>query len=476
MRGSLNHVVTTSVGANGATRDAAVVVLAAGASSHVASDAAVVVVAVGCAGHGVVVVKTVVVVSVHAVVVEAVGVANTVGAEAVGVTVGVVAVGVTNAIAVVSVGNTVMVMALLHTLGSHGTTSGSGSLASPATLAGEDGMLEAATMASAVHERRAAVQGDVVVAEVPDGSVHHAVAGEGKDGTNGGTSKDIIPVVVLVNSESTTNENRTEDGGVDGDELPEGGVVVGEDLELRVEVQVQEDEASKSSSGVTTRHRLERIINLRLVTRANLRTEVQVLEPITRSLGRLDQRRIRLADVEEVRAETTNEPLDKDLEDGGADEGVEQTNGGVVDVPEGADADLHDEEDDNGDEDGEHGGGPDGDDFLAEGVGELGVDDLAVGEGDGEGARGSRVGKVDLQESSMSASGIPSFQQKDVVQGGTYTKTNGAEDGHSDDIKSSALQPLAKRRPPFHAVRGSSVFLASKRTTTTTIASTSLES
>lgn len=81
-----------------------------------------------------------------------------------------------------------------------------------------------------------------------------------------------------------------------------------------------------------------------------------------------------LADGEEVGSETADEPFDEDLEDCGCDEGVEEADYGVVEVPEGADADLHYEEDCDGDEGGEEGGGPDGDDFWAGGVGELGVD------------------------------------------------------------------------------------------------------
>ena len=56
-----------------------------------------------------------------------------------------------------------------------------------------------------------------------------------------------------------------------------------------------------------------------------------------------------VADCEEVRAEAAYEALQHDLEDGGGDEGVEQAKNGVVDVPEGADADLHQEDDDDGD-------------------------------------------------------------------------------------------------------------------------------
>ena len=85
-----------------------------------------------------------------------------------------------------------------------------------------------------------------------------------------------------------------------------------------------------------------------------------------------------------MRAEATDEAFEHDLEDGGCDEGVEESEHGVVDVPEGADADLHQEDDDDGDEGGEHGCCPDWDDFFTKGIGELGVDDVAVGKSNGE--------------------------------------------------------------------------------------------
>ena len=70
-------------------------------------------------------------------------------------------------------------------------------------------------------------QGNVIIPEVPDGGVNHAVRGEGHDGTDDGTCEDIIPlnqsagmrltpwtrtwltVVELVNSQSTTDEYGT---------------------------------------------------------------------------------------------------------------------------------------------------------------------------------------------------------------------------------------------------------------------------
>ena len=42
-----------------------------------------------------------------------------------------------------------------------------------------------------------------------------------------------------------------------------------------------------------------------------------------------------LADCQEVRAKAANQPFEEDLEDCSRDQGVEQTDDGIVDVPEG---------------------------------------------------------------------------------------------------------------------------------------------
>ena len=162
-------------------------------------------------------------------------------------------------------------------------------------------------------------------------------------------------------------------------------MVVGKDLELRVEVQIQVNEASERSRGVPRWHGLQTIIDLVLVARADAAVEHNRAEPI-RHVAMRDEvgRDHRLADSEEVRTQSTDEPLDEDLEDGCGDERVQQADGGVIDVPEAAGSDLHDQEDEEGDEEGHQSSRVDGNDLVAHRVGELGVDDLAVGEADGE--------------------------------------------------------------------------------------------
>lgn len=271
----------------------------------------------------------------------------------------------------------------------------------PANLPGESSAAQLHIVAAAKGERVGPVEGDMVVAPIPDARIHHAVGAESHDGTDNRASEDVIPVVELVNGQGASNQARAEHGGVDGGELPERGVVVGEDLELGVEVEGQEDESRKGSGGVTRRHRLERIINLIRITSADILGVVNLGETLRRvalfgNLGVGSASNVGLADGQEVRAQATDKPLDEDLEDGGGDEAVQKTQDAVVDVPKRADANLHAQDDEDGNDGGQEGGEPDGNDFLAHRVGELGVDNFAVGELDGKRAGGGRVGVVDL--------------------------------------------------------------------------------
>lgn len=145
----------------------------------------------------------------------------------------------------------------------------------PARLASEDVVVEAieGAWACAVDEGSVAEERDVVEAEVPDGGVDHAVGGEGHHCADYGAGEDVVPVVVFVDGEGAADEAGAENGRVQDDQLPHGWVVVGEDLELCVEVKIQEDKASKGSSSVARWHRLQAVINLLLVSRADAAVE-----------------------------------------------------------------------------------------------------------------------------------------------------------------------------------------------------------
>lgn len=270
----------------------------------------------------------------------------------------------------------------------------------PAGLSCEDGIDPIA--ATAISERRPTVQGYMVVPPVKNSSIRHPVSGKGHDCANDGSRKYIIPVVILVNRQRTSDEHCSQDGRIDQDQLPHGGVVVGEDLELRIQVQVQVHEAGKGSRRVSAGERLEAVVDLLLVAGANVGREVQLVEALGVEAGPGSRPGdVGLADFQEMRAKTANEPFQKDLEDRRRDERVQQPDDAVVDVPEGSDANLHQEYRGNGHHGCEKRSQPDGNDLIAERIRELGIDDFAVGEGDGERARGRRFCHVDLDGYSL---------------------------------------------------------------------------
>jgi hypothetical protein len=226
------------------------------------------------------------------------------------------------------------------------TTPGTGFVGAPVGFAGEGCVVEAVegVGASAVDEGGVADEGDVVdcvfvlvvcfgkrsgfesgvrrrrlTSEVPDTGVNHAVGGEGHGCSNNSAGENIVPVVVFVNGQSTANEHGAEDGHVENNELPHRGVVVGENLQLCVKIEVKEDESSKGSSGVTRRHRLQAVVDLILVTSADLTIVHDLAVPITD----LQSSDVGLANSEEVRTQSTDEPLDEDLEDGSGNERVQ---------------------------------------------------------------------------------------------------------------------------------------------------------
>lgn len=286
-------------------------------------------------------------------------------------------------------------------------------LEAPAGLPREDRRLEAPSprCASAVGKRRVSRQRDVVEAEVPHGGVHHSVRGDGEDGADDRAGEAVVPVMKFVNCQRASDQACRQYGSVHGYELPEGGMVVTEDLEFRIQVEVQIQKSRERSCAVARWHALEGVVDFVAVTAADAAVEHQSLE------SRADDGWVGVADGEEVWAQTADEPFDEDLEDGGADDGVKQTDNSVVGVPEGADADLHAENDEDRDEGSEKSSRPDGDDVVAKGVGKFRVHNIAVAKGNGEGARRSWMGFVD-------------------------TEANGAHDHKCEKVDPSEFQPL----------------------------------
>ena len=93
---------------------------------------------------------------------------------------------------------------------------------------------------------------DVVEAEVPNGSIYHAVRDERREGADESASDTVIPVVMAINGVRASDENGAEDWCEDGNQLPHCWMIVRHDLELCVEVERQEDQASKGSSSSAT--------------------------------------------------------------------------------------------------------------------------------------------------------------------------------------------------------------------------------
>jgi hypothetical protein len=83
----------------------------------------------------------------------------------------------------------------------------------------------------------------MVKPEIPDASIDHAIATNSHHGANDSSREAVVPVVILVNGESTGNEGCAEERCVYGNEFPEGGVVVTEEFKLGVEIKVEKDES-----------------------------------------------------------------------------------------------------------------------------------------------------------------------------------------------------------------------------------------
>ena len=234
------------------------------------------------------------------------------------------------------------------------------------------------------------------------------------------TAVKTYPVVVFVDGQGTADQAGSKNRCVKSDELPHSRVMVGEDLQLGVEVQIQVDKSSEGSRGVTRGHGLETVVDLLPVTRADAAVEHDLAVSICDvTVAATSVNAIVVgADGREKfgRAQTTNKPLDEDLKDSGSDQGVEQTDGCVVDVPEAASADLNDQEDSKGNEESHQSSSPNRNDLVTHRISELGIDNLTILEDDGEAAAWCWVSEVN-------------------------TKTDSAHESHSQDIEPGSLEP-----------------------------------
>lgn len=94
---------------------------------------------------------------------------------------------------------------------------------------------------------------------------------------------------------------------------------------------------------MTRRKRFERVVDLLLVSGADSAIVHDIVK--AKAFLRSTERYFGPADIEKVRTQTANEPFEKDLKHSGRDQAVQQSDDGIVDVPEGAYADLHEQDD-----------------------------------------------------------------------------------------------------------------------------------
>ena len=237
-------------------------------------------------------------------------------------------------------------------------------------------------------------QGYMVIPPVKDRGVHNPVRRKRHHRPNESPGQDIVPVMRHVNSQHTSLQRRPEQRREQQRQPPDRGAVVAPDLQLGVHPQEKKHEPAKRRRRVARgegHHGAPHRGPVRVG--AHVGRVHDLLEPDAVEARRVVRRRGRegdvgLADDEEVGAEPADEDFDDDLEEGAEEEGVADAHGAVVGVPEGADAELGEEDDGDGDEGGDEARDARGDGPAAGGVGEGGVDDVAgLGEGYGEGMR-----------------------------------------------------------------------------------------
>jgi len=283
-------------------------------------------------------------------------------------------------------------------------------------------------------ESHRSVEGDVVNPPIPDASVSHAIRRERHDSTDDTTSQNIIPMMELIDGQRACDEACSEDGGVDCCEFPERGVVVGEDLQFAIEVERQKNETCKGGGAVARRHGFEGVVDLLLVAGANLAGVINALisHPIQaiphHPRGIRDLGQIRLANIQKMRPQPSDQPLDKNLKHGRRNQTVQQPDNPVINIPKTPHPDLTKKNNGNRNQRRQQSGSPDGDDLGTHRVGECGVDDFAGRrEGDGEGA--GRGGFCPV-----------------------HAEADGAEDDHGDEVESGQAEPGAEAGAFGHGV------------------------
>ena len=111
-------------------------------------------------------------------------------------------------------------------------------------------------------------------------------------------------------------------------------------LQLSIKIEVKVDETSKSSGCVSGRKRFKRIIDRVRVSS----TDRTIIHDLKESIARSSD--IWIANSQEMRTKTTNQPFEPDLKDCRSNDRVEQSNNCIVDIPERSYSDLRNEYED----------------------------------------------------------------------------------------------------------------------------------
>ncbi len=138
----------------------------------------------------------------------------------------------------------------------------------------------------------------MVESKVPNTCINHSISADCHHSSNDCTRKTVVPVVKFINRQCTCDESGTEKWRVDGDELPESWVVIGEELQLGIQVKIKKDEASEGGSRVSGGEGFERVIDRVLVTGADAAVVHDLAEAIPSVGAGWDNR---LASGKEVR-------------------------------------------------------------------------------------------------------------------------------------------------------------------------------
>lgn len=148
----------------------------------------------------------------------------------------------------------------------------------------------------AVLEGHVSSQGNVVESEVENTRIRHAIRQEGHESSHRCSSKNIVPVVRVVDDNHARYDHGYEYWSNCNVQCPERWSKVAQDLEFCIQVQGKEDEASKGCRGVSRGEGREGVFELfSIPSRACIPIEDNSFRPFAKILPWR-----RLANVEEV--------------------------------------------------------------------------------------------------------------------------------------------------------------------------------